>query len=96
MAEAADRERSNIANKVLLNQMKFYHKHCIQQGDIAISRCIESTAVRIEQKRSVPLDMQNVFRTESARALVKQIADEKQGGWHSGLGSLEQSSRRDA
>jgi len=63
------------ANEVLLNQMKFYHKHYIQHGDTAMSRWLESTALRIYEHRAVPLGMQNAFRRQSAQALIHSIAD---------------------
>lgn len=70
-------ERPNIANKILVGQMKFYNKHYIQKGSTAISRCIESTALRIDDNRSVPDDMQTLFRRKSKTALVHDIAERK-------------------
>jgi len=70
-------ERPNIANKLLLTNMRFYHKHYLHQGDTAISRCLEAAAARIYTHRSVPDKMKDAFRRESARALVKEIAHEK-------------------
>jgi len=68
------RDRPQVATKVLLYQMKFYHKHYVNQGDTAVSRCIEATAGRIDEQRSIPADMRRVFRTESAKILVHEIA----------------------
>ena len=70
-------ERPNTANKILVGQMKFYNKHYIQQGSTAISRCIESTALRIDSHLSVPDDMRAMFRRESKTALVHEIAERK-------------------
>lgn len=68
-------ERPKVATKVLLKQMKFYHKHYIHQGDTAISRCIEATAGRIDEKRSIPADMRRVFGDDRAKHLVHEIAE---------------------
>lgn len=68
-------DRPKVAKRILLNQMKFYNKYYINSGNTAIARCIESTAVRIDENRAVPLDMQEVFRRGSAVPLVHKIAD---------------------
>ena len=68
-------DRPKVAKSILLNQMKFYNKYYINSGNTAIARCIESTAVRIDENRAVPLDMQEVFRRGSAVPLVHKIAD---------------------
>jgi hypothetical protein len=68
-------DRPAVAKKILLNQMKFYNKYYINSGNTAIARCIESTSVRIDENRSVPMDMQDVFRRGSAVALVNNIAN---------------------
>jgi hypothetical protein len=68
-----------IANKVLPDQMKFHNnKHSVQQGDPAISRNIESMALRIEERRSVPLRMHDPFqRNSAAKLLVQDNAETK-------------------
>ena len=64
-----------MANKILVGHMKFYNKHYIQSGSTAIARCIESTALRINDGGSVPADMEKTFRRESKYALVREIAE---------------------
>jgi len=66
-----------MANKVLVGQMKYYNKYYIDSGNTAISRCIESTALRIDEGRSVPDDMQKTFRRDSKISLINDIADRK-------------------
>ena len=78
--KAINKERPTVATNLLLKQMQFYHKHYINQGNTAISRCIESTAHRIDNNQSLPSDMQKVFRQKAAAALVHTIAEKKRQG----------------
>lgn len=58
--------------------MKYYSKHYIQKGNTAITRCIESTALRIDEQRiTIPKDMQDTFRRKSAVAMIYAIAENK-------------------
>jgi hypothetical protein len=61
--------------------MKFYNKHYIDQGDTAISRGIESAALRIDEKRAVPGFMEDTFQKRtSVRIMVHDIAGRKRLG----------------
>jgi len=75
-----NKDRPTVGSNLLLKQMQYYHKYYIQQGDTAISRCIVSTAKRIDNHQSVPTEMRNVFRKKSNAALVHEIAEKKGGG----------------
>lgn len=67
-----------MANKVLKGHMKYYSKHYIHKGNTAITRCIESTALRIDEQRiTTPKDMQDTFRRKSAVAMIHAIAENK-------------------
>jgi hypothetical protein len=69
--------------------MKFYNKYYIDQGDTAISRGIESAALRIDEKRAVPGFMEDTFQKRtSVRIMVHDIAERKRL-WNGNVHSRE-------